>query len=140
MKLPTSSISLAFCVLLAALGTAPSVRAAEHNPMTGTTPASAADAPGTLKFKTSEAVPAILKLHSGASAFADGYKSQLRFPGQSESVPCIVNLPKSGQKVQPGESAIVTIKCTTPWQVSGHAMSFQAFDGGHLVADGTLRP
>ena len=71
---------------------------------------------------------------------SDGWSPQLRFAGQTDLHTCVFHLPKSGQRVQRGETATGTILCTTPWQLYDNGLSFEAFEDGKKVADGTLRP
>ena len=50
---------------------------------------------------------------------------------------CGFDLPKTGQLVQRGETAVGTLVCSTPWQLYDNGL---ASEGGKKVADGTLRP
>jgi hypothetical protein len=93
----------------------------------------------TLKFNTRQAVPAKLTSRRD-TAIANRWKAQVRFAGQTEFHECEFNLPKNGQLVQRGEAATGTLTCTTPWQLYDNGLAFDAFENGHKVADGTLRP
>ena len=129
------------CLLLGAL--AATAHATEQKTITNAYgAASAASAPGavrTLKFTTHHAVPANLTLRKD-QPIANGWTPQVRFAGQTTFATCVFNLPKVGQVVRPGETAVGTLTCTTPWQLYDNGLSFEAFEGGHKVADGTLRP
>ena len=93
----------------------------------------------TMKFTTHHAVPAVLTLRREAP-IADGWSAQFRFAGQTDLHACAFHLAKSGQPVRHGETATGTLLCTTPWQLYDNGLSFEAFENGQKVADGTLRP
>jgi hypothetical protein len=126
-----------------ALALATAARATEEKTITNAAPAaSATSAPTavrTMKFTTHHAVPATLTLRR-AAPIASGWKPQFRFKGQTEFTTCEFHLPKTGQSVKQGETATGTLICTTPWQLYDNGLAFEAFEGGHEVADGTLRP
>ena len=136
MKTPTIALCVAACALAA------SARATEQEAMTNARPASAASAPTavrTLKFTTHHAVPVTLTVRKPA-AVSDGWSPQFRFAGQTDLHTCAFHLPKTGQVVRGGETAVGTLLCTTPWQLYDNGLSFEAFEDGRKVADGTLRP
>ncbi len=126
-----------------ALAFAPGVHATEQTLITNARgAASAASDPTavrTMKFTTHQAVPATLTLHRG-TPLADGWTAQFRFAGQTDRATCVFHLPKSGQRVQDGETATGTILCKTPWQLYDNGLAFDAFENGRKVAQGTLRP
>jgi hypothetical protein len=132
-----------FCAFAgAAFLASPLVHATEEKVITNAHPASAASAPDakrTLKMTTHHAVPATLTVR-GDQPVANRWKAQFRFAGQTDTHDCEFNLPKLGQVVKPGEQAVGTITCTTPWQLYDNGLAFEAFQGGRKVADGTLRP
>jgi len=132
-----------FAVLAAGvLALAGAAQATEQETITNAHPASAvapAAAVRTMKFTTHHAVPVNLTLRAGAPV-SDGWSPQFRFAGQTDLHTCALHLPKTGQLVQPGETAAGTILCTTPWQLYDNGLSFEAFENGRKVADGTLRP
>ncbi len=128
--------------LAGALALSNGAHATEQAAITNAKPASAASAPTavrTLKFTTHHAVPATLTLRRDGPV-TDGWTSEFRFAGQTDSHTCAFHLPKSGQLLQRGETATGTIVCTTPWQLYDNGLAFQAFEHGEKVADGTLRP
>jgi hypothetical protein len=138
-----SHIRASALVLAAALALVTAARATEQDAITNAAgAASAASAPTavrTMKFTTHHAVPATLTSRRNA-AISDGWKAQFRFAGQTDLHDCVFHLPKSGQLLQRGETAIGTIVCTTPWQLYDNGLAFQALQSGKKVADGTLRP
>jgi len=143
---PTATLPVrrfAFCALAAALTFAAAAQATEEKTITNAAPAaSATSAPTavrTMKFTTHHAVPATLTLRR-ATPIESGWKPQFRFKGQTEFTTCEFNLPKTGELVKQGETATGTIVCTTPWQLYDNGLAFEAFEAGHKVADGTLRP
>ena len=130
--------SVAACALVLAAA----ARATEQETITNARPASAvapAGAVRTMKFTTHHAVPATLNLRRDTPV-NDGWKPQFRFAGQTDFHACEFHLPKTGQLVRRGETATGTILCTTPWQLYDNGLSFEAFEDGNKVADGTLRP
>ena len=134
----TTLAGLAAC----ALALAAAAHATEQEAITNARPASAVAPPTavrTLKFTTHHAVPATLTLRA-SQPIMDGWKSQFRFAGQTDFHTCAFHLPKTGQRVQPGETATGTLLCTTPWQLYDNGLAFEAFEDGRKVADGTLRP
>jgi len=138
MKPPAHDALLAAC----ALAFTAAAQATEQERITNASPASAASAPGvtrTLKFTTHHAVPATLTLRQQAP-ITDGWSPQFRFAGQTDLHTCAFHLPKAGETVQPGQTAIGTVQCSTPWQLYDNGLSFEAFEAGRKVAEGTLRP
>ena len=136
---PLSSLA---CMAACALALATAAHATEQATITNAKPASAvapAAAVRTLKFTTHHAVPATLTLRKDAPV-SDGWSPQFRFAGQTDLHTCAFHLPKAGQLVQRGETAVGTLLCTTPWQLYDNGLSFEAFEDGKKVADGTLRP
>ena len=137
-----SPFRLAAGALASALALATAAHATEQEAITNARPASAvapATAVRTLKFDTRRDVPATLMLRR-ATPIGSGWKAQFRFAGQTDLHDCVFNLPKTGQLVQRGETAIGTIRCSTPWQLYDNGLAFDTFENGHKVADGTLRP
>jgi hypothetical protein len=130
------------CLAACALALAGAAHATEQEAITNAKPASAVAPPTavrTMKFDTRRDVPATLTLRREAPV-ADGWQAQFRFAGQTDLHTCVYRLPKTGQLVQRGETAIGTIKCTTPWQLYDNGLAFEAFENGRKVAEGTLRP
>jgi hypothetical protein len=133
---------LAAQALASALTLATAAHATEQKMITNALPASAVGPPTavrTLKFDTRRHVPATLTLRR-ATPVASGWKAQFRFAGQTDQHTCDFELPKTGQLVQRGETAIGTIRCSTPWQLYDNGLAFDVFEDGQKVADGTLRP
>jgi hypothetical protein len=133
---------LALRVLAATMAFATAAHATDEKTITNAAPASAvapATAVRTMKFTTHHAVPATLTLRR-ATPIENGCKPQFRFKGQTEFTTCEFDLPKTGRSVKQGETTNGTIVCTTPWQLYDNGLAFEAFEDGHKVADGTLRP
>ena len=138
MKPLSSFASIAAC----ALALANAAQATEQQAITNAKPASAVAPPTavrTLKFTTHHAVPATLTLRRDTPV-TDGWNPQFRFAGQTDLHTCAFHLPKAGQTVKPGETAVGTLLCSTPWQLYDNGLSFEAFESGRKVAEGTLRP
>jgi hypothetical protein len=138
MKLPLSASLAAGAFLLAGVAHATEQKAIT-NATGAASAASAPDAHRLLKFDTHKTSQATLTLR-GATPVSDGWSAQYRFAGQTDMHTCIFHFPKSDQVVKTGETAVGTIRCTTPWQLYDNGLAFEAFDNGRKVADGTLRP
>jgi len=133
-----AATTLAGALCLAATAHA-TEQAVMTNAMGAASAVSSPTAVRSLKFNTRQAVPATLSSRRDAP-IANRWKSQVRFAGQTDFHECEFNLPKTGQLVQRGEAATGTLTCTTPWQLYDNGLAFDAFENGHKVADGTLRP
>jgi hypothetical protein len=138
---------LTICALCAAAVLAPAAHAASKESETSASPAasaasaaSASDADRTLEFRSKHQVPARFTLAPGHTPITNGFRFQARFAGQAQVRECSLGLPKAGQLVNGGETVVGTIQCTTDWQLYDNGLSFQAFENGRKVADGTLRP
>ena len=144
MKNTPATFSLVLCAIAGAALLAQSAHATDEKVITNAAgPASAASASTarrTLKFDTRHAVPGMLTLIDGAAPVSNGAKAQLRFDGQTERHACTFELPRLGDKVQPGTPGVVTVRCDTPWQLYDNGLGFTAFDGDHKIGTGTLRP
>ena len=134
--------SIAARLAASALALAATAQATEQKAITNAHPASAASSPTAnrlLKFDTHKMSQVSLTLLQ-AAPIQDGWSPQVRFAGQTDLHTCIFHLPKAGQVVKSGETAVATIRCTTPWQLYDNGLSFDAFLEGKKVAEGTLRP
>jgi hypothetical protein len=77
----------------------------------------------------------------GRSApIGDDTPLQLLFAGDTAPLDCRIHLPKADARVQAGETAVVTVQCSQRHRVFNHGMSFQAFENGRKIGEGTLRP
>lgn len=124
------------------LALATCAHATEQDAITNAHPASAvapAAAVRTMKFTTHHSVPTTLTVRRDGPV-SDGWSPQFRFAGQTDLHTCAFHLPKASQVVKSGETATGTLLCTTPWQLYDNGLSFEAFEDGKKVADGTLRP
>jgi len=136
--------SLLACAGACALAFAPSAHARpiQQQTITNANPASAvapANAVRTLEFTGHRPVQVTFTLR-GDKPISNGWNPQVRFGGQTDTHACVITLPKAGQLVRPGESAVGTIQCNSPWKLYDNGLTFEAFDSGKKVADGTLRP
>ncbi|KAB7762057.1 hypothetical protein CEK68_19605 [Xanthomonas sp. LMG 12461] len=73
------------------------------------------------------------------NAIYDNYRPQVRFSGESKDVMCAVRIPKAQQKIEPGETAAVSLSCIEQFHVLEKDRSFIAYEGGRKVGEGTLR-
>ncbi|MFL6678024.1 MAG: hypothetical protein ACJ8IK_06755 [Burkholderiaceae bacterium] len=134
--------SIAACLAASALALAATAQATEQKAITNAHPASAASSPTAnrlLKFNTHKVSQVTLTLLQDAPV-QNGWSPQVRFAGQTDLHTCVFHLPKVGQVVKHGETAVATIRCNTPWQLYDNGLSFEAFPGDSKVAEGTLRP
>ena len=137
MKPIVSLAGIAACAIAFA-----SAAQTEEKTITNAQPASAASAASAnrlLKFNTHHQVPAALTLRQSAPV-TTGWQAQYRFAGQTELHTCTLQLPKAGQTLRQGETAVGQIVCTTPWQLYDNGLSFEVFEQARKVAEGTLRP
>jgi len=136
--------SLLACAGACAFAFAPAAHAqrVQEQTITNAKPASAvapANAVRTLEFTGHRPVQITLTLR-GDKPVSNGWNPEFRFGGQTETHNCVVTLPKSGQLVKPGETAVASMQCNSPWKMYDNGLNFEAFDGGRKVADGTVRP
>lgn len=142
MKPLTATLAAACCAAAVAVLLPAQASAADPKPITNAAPASAASAPEarrTLQFNTRHDVAATLTSHRDAP-ITNGWKAQVRFGGQTDQHTCEFRTPKASMQVKIGETAVLTVTCTTPWQLYDNGLTFEAFEGDRKVADGTLRP
>ncbi|MFN6995692.1 MAG: hypothetical protein ACK4PH_15960 [Aquincola tertiaricarbonis] len=71
--------------------------------------------------------------------FYDNYRPQLRFSADKHEISCTVRLAPPREKVEPGETAEVALRCTEPFHVFEKNKSFVAYEGGRKVGEGRLR-
>ena len=135
------------CVVLLLIGATAAACAATPTataPPAASTPAS--DNARTQRFTHRDYVPGTLTLlkAQGAvgrtEAIGDDFPVQLRFAGDNVPLDCRIHLTKADQKVQPGETAVVAVRCPDPHRVYNHGFAFEAFENGRKIGDGTLRP
>jgi len=145
-----TSLALVFALAGAALVTAfpPEARATGGDPAISMSPAASAasaaapsTARRTLEFTAKHLVPTEFTLADpGHAPVGNSFDFIARFAGQQPTHACSLQLPKAGQVVKPGESAIGTIKCTSPWAVYDNGLSYEALENGRKIGGGTLRP
>jgi translation elongation factor EF-Tu-like GTPase len=73
-----------------------------------------------------------------SSPIYKGYRPQVRFSAEKEVVSCALGLP--GEKMEPGETARVTLKCIEGFKVRSDKLEFDMFEGGRKVGRGVLHP
>lgn len=69
-----------------------------------------------------------------------GYRPQLSFSLQKNKVTCAIHIAEPNDKVDPGGTAPVRIKCLEDFKVPEDDYSFSMFEGGRKVGSGTLKP
>ncbi|MET0382079.1 MAG: hypothetical protein ABW032_01525, partial [Burkholderiaceae bacterium] len=145
-KTPALVLPRSAAAVLAALAmsvVASAARAPDERAITNIAPAasaaSAALARRTLKFNTRHDVAAMLTSRR-AAPIPYGWKADVRFAGQTGMHRCEFDAPKTSIQVREGETAVMTIRCTTPWQLYDNGLAFEAFEGGRKAAEGILRP
>jgi hypothetical protein len=142
-----NTLALTTLALCAAAALAPTAGAADKSLSSASPAASAASAvaPSTvrrrLQFQTKHQVPTQFALAAPDHApVGKGFRFTAKFAGQARAHECSLGLPKAGQVVRPGESAIGTIQCATDWEVYDNGLSYEAFENGVKIGGGTLRP
>jgi translation elongation factor EF-Tu-like GTPase len=70
--------------------------------------------------------------------FYDGYRPEFHFSGEKVGITCTVHLIQPKEKVEPGETADVAIRCPQSFRVRANSKAFVAYEGGRKVAEGTL--
>ena len=73
-----------------------------------------------------------------SSPIYKGYRPQVRFSAEKEVVSCALGLPD--EKMEPGETASVTLKCIEGFKVRSDKLEFDMFEGGRKVGRGVLHP
>jgi hypothetical protein len=107
--------------------------------------AASAAAPSTvrrqLSFRAKHMVPTQFTLADPNHApVGTGFRFQTRFAGQAQVRDCVLELPKAGQQVKAGETAVGTIQCSEPWAVYDNGLSYDAMEKGAKIGGGLLRP
>jgi translation elongation factor EF-Tu-like GTPase len=67
-----------------------------------------------------------------------GYRPQVRFSGETGVISCALGL--TGEKMEPGETAQVSLKCIDDFKVRMDKLEFDMFEGGRKVGRGVLHP
>lgn len=99
-----------------------------------------------LSFAKDQPVPASVTLlplqgkTGRENAFYDGYRPQLQFAGTKNRVTCAIKIPQPQDKVEPGETAAVTIRCIEDFKALEKEPTFMMFEGGRKVGEGTIKP
>lgn len=70
--------------------------------------------------------------------FYDGYRPQLQFSAERETIMCTVRVAEAVGQVTPGQTADVKINCPQAFRTREDRKTFSAFEGGRLVGTGTL--
>lgn len=108
-------------------------------------PAVAASAPEATTFPAQTAIPARLTLLPAQGAigrdnpFYKGYRPTVVFPGVRDEMMCAVELPSDREKVDPGETVDVALRCVDPVAVRHDAPAFVFKEGGRKVGEGEVR-
>ncbi|KRA59094.1 hypothetical protein ASD89_24635 [Caulobacter sp. Root656] len=107
-------------------------------------PTVAASAPDTTTFPAETAIPARLTLLPAQgpigrdNPFYKGYRPTIVFPGVQDEMMCAVELPGDREKVDPGETVDVALRCVDPVAVKPDAPGFVFKEGGRKVGEGEV--
>lgn len=71
--------------------------------------------------------------------FYDNYRPQVQFSAGPHAVTCTVRVPQALEKVEPGQTAELSLVCTEKFKVRSGDKAFVVFEGGRKVAVGTLK-
>lgn len=72
--------------------------------------------------------------------FYDNYRPQLQFSAGQDAVTCAIRLPISREKVDPGETAPVSLRCLDDVKLVEGRWTFTVYEGGRQVGEGTVQP
>jgi translation elongation factor EF-Tu-like GTPase len=72
--------------------------------------------------------------------FYKGYRPTFVFAGTKAEIMCAIELPEGQEKVDPGQTAAVTLRCIDPVSVQAEKSAFVFKEGGKLVGQGMLKP
>jgi translation elongation factor EF-Tu-like GTPase len=107
-------------------------------------PTVAASAPDATTFPAETAIPARLTLLPAngpigrENPFYRGYRPTFVFPGARDEMMCAIELPGDREKVDPGETVDVALRCVDPVPVKPEAPGFVFKEGGRKVGDGAV--
>jgi translation elongation factor EF-Tu-like GTPase len=107
-------------------------------------PTVAASAPDATTFPAEAAIPARLTLLPAngpigrENPFYKGYRPTFIFPGAKDEMMCAIDLPGDREKVDPGESVEVALRCVDPVPVKPDALAFIFKEGGRKVGEGEV--
>jgi len=107
-------------------------------------PAVAAGAPDATIFPADTAIPARLTLLPAngpigrENPFYRGYRPTFAFPGARDEVMCAIELPGDRERVDPGETVDVSLRCIEPVRVRPDAPAFVFKEGGRKVGEGAV--
>ena len=71
--------------------------------------------------------------------FYDNYRPQVQFSATPQPVTCAVRVPQVLEKVEPGQTADLSMVCSEKFKSRSDEKSFVVFEGGRKVAVGTLK-
>lgn len=71
--------------------------------------------------------------------FYDNYRPQLQFSGTQDQITCTVRVPSELEKVEPGQTADVSLICSEQFKILPKEKSFVVFEGGRRVGVGILK-
>lgn len=106
--------------------------------------AAAQAATETANFPAETAIPAELTLLAvrgtvgRENPFYNGYRPTFVFAGGKAEVMCAVNLQDGQDKVDPGQTADVVLKCIEPVSVKPDKPTFVFKEGGRKVGEGAI--
>lgn len=71
--------------------------------------------------------------------FYSNYRPQFWFSAEQAGITCAVQLPAPREKVEPGETADVVLRCLEGFRVLDQQRQFKVTQGGRLVGEGVLK-
>ncbi len=71
--------------------------------------------------------------------FYDNYRPQVQFSAGPHAVTCTVRVPQALEKVEPGQTADLSLVCAEKFKVRSDDKAFVVFEGGRKVAVGNLK-
>jgi hypothetical protein len=69
----------------------------------------------------------------------NNYRPQVQFSGEKSPLTCALRIPDPPDKIEPGETLDIGLRCDEDFRVLVGQPGFTMYEGGRLVARGTLR-
>jgi len=106
----------------------------------------AATAPKLITLPQQQDIPASITLLKADgkigrdNPFYDNYRPQLKFSAGRDAVTCAVRLPPPQEKVEPGETTTVSLRCLDDVKLVEGRWAFTVYEGGRKVGEGAVQP
>lgn len=142
---PAMSLLISRCCALVGLGLLASLANAQASAQGSTPPGPAASAPSLLVLPGDNTLPITMTLlprglKSGRDAPAfNNYRPLVLFSGEATPLSCALRIPDPPDKIEPGETLDIGLRCIDDFRVQAGHPEFTMFEGGRLIGQGRLR-